>query len=75
MLILGMESGMIDLIIDVIILIVLAFNIRVFGKALELIDCMHDTMHLMVEDVEVELIKEHIAETEEKNKEKLFEDM
>jgi len=74
MLILGIESGMIDLIIDVFILIVLAFNIKVFGKALELIDCIHETIHMMIEDVEVELIKEHIAKVEAKE-EKLFEDM
>lgn len=74
MLILGIESGMIDLIIDVVILIVLAFNIKVFGKALELIDCIHETIHMMIEDVEVELIKEHIAKVEAKE-EKLFEDM
>ena len=64
--------GQADFIIDLAILIVLFFNLMVIGKALDVIDCLHDHMHDVLDNL-------HIADTEEEVPDPftdvLFEDM
>lgn len=70
----GLSWSEIDLILDVIIMLALITNVLVIGKALEMIDCIHDYMHDVLDNiVPVEVTHQHeeIRDTIPK----LFEDL
>jgi|TARA_B110001454_G_C12712100_1_gene431147 hypothetical protein len=51
----------IDLLLDILVVLILLTNLLVLGKALEIIDCMHDYMH----DVLDNIVPIHVDATEE----------
>ena len=70
----GLTISEIDLILDIIVILVLFTNLLVLGKALSIIDCLHDYMHDVLDNlipVEVTTQNEEIKEI----RPKLFEDL
>jgi|ETNmetMinimDraft_3_1059899.scaffolds.fasta_scaffold303153_1 hypothetical protein len=70
----SLEIAEIDLILDIIVILVLFTNLLVLGKALSIIDCLHDHMHEVLDNIvpiEVKDDHDHFRE----NVVKLFEDL
>ena len=64
----------IDLLLDILVVLILLTNLLVLGKALEIIDCMHDYMHDLLDNIvpiEVKDDQDHSRESIVK----LFEDL
>jgi hypothetical protein len=64
----------IDLLLDILVVLILLTNLLVLGKALEIIDCMHDYMHDVLDNIvpiEVKDDQDHSRESIVK----LFEDL
>ena len=64
----------IDLLLDILVVLIILTNLLVLGKALEIIDCMHDYMHDVLDNIvpiEVKDDQDHSRESIVK----LFEDL
>ena len=57
----GLAIAEVGLLLDIVVLLILLTNLLVIGKALEMIDCIHDYMHEVLDN----MIPIHVDATEE----------